>query len=124
MKLVPITGGAVPSLLNTFFNNLSPDAPVFIHILVLTDGSHAGYVATEDYGLAGGPHLFVHPEHRNRTSLTEVSNIFKELYIPMMKARGAKYLVTNCDQNDRGTTNFLEKVGFAIKKVVLAEYAL
>lgn len=109
---------------NYFKFECPPNIPVLIHEIVISSGAVVGYVATEDFNYVAAPHIFVYPEYRTREYLTEVTQIFKEIYCPTMKAEGKQWLVTNCDKEDKGTTNFLAKCGFALKNIMVAEYTL
>lgn len=114
----------IASLRRDYFKfEVPPNTSVLMHSLFVA-GATVGYVATEDYGAVGGPHIYVRPECRAREYLTEISRIFKELYVPAMKSAGKWALVTNCDQDDTSTQNFLSKIGFTIKPIVVAEYVL
>ena len=122
LELIPVGPEKAAEIREKHFN-IHPKIASYVHE-GRADGELLGYVLTEDLGLLQGPHIYVLPEHHNRESLTLVTEIFKGLYIPMMRDAGCIALATNCDQADAGTTNFLELVGFTIKKVVVAEMAL
>jgi len=122
LELIPLGTEQAAEIRDKHFD-IHPKVGSYVHE-GRSDGELLGYVLTEDLGLVQGPHIYVLPEHRNRKSLTLVTEIFKGLYIPMMRDAGCIALATNCDQADAGTTNFLELVGFDIKKVVVAEMAL
>ncbi len=125
MSLIELQGDEADHVRKTYFSiDLPPNVPVLIHEIILANGSSAGFVATEDMKFVGGPHIFIWPACRIKQIMVEINQMFKEVYIPIMRDRGMKYLLTNCAKDDRGTTNFMEKAGFTIKHVVVAEYAL
>lgn len=88
------------------------------------EGQTVGYVATEDYNTVGGPHIYIGEGFKNAAYMRKVNWIFKNVYCPLMKELGKRYLVTNCDDADTGTINFLKKAGFSTKNITVAEYIL
>lgn len=103
------------------------DCPSNIGVLMHSiniDGQLVGYVATEDYNTVGGPHIFIKEGYRNAAYMTKVGWLFKNVYCKLMKGLGKEFLVTTCDDSDRGTTNFLKKCGFSIEHHVVAQYKL
>jgi len=97
--------------------------PILFHIIDI-DGEEVGYVATEDFTVVAGPHLYVKPEYRTKEYIIKIDWIFRYVYKPLMKALGHQFLITNCDQDDHGTIRFLTKAGFEMKKVMVAEMKL
>lgn len=125
MSLREITGAAARAVTDTYFNIKDmPGISVLVHEIICADGISVGYVASEDMKTVVGPHIYIAPAYHTRERMTEVGALFKTAYIPLMKERGVIALCTNCSQSDRGTTNFLEKCGFTLKKLVVAEYVL
>jgi hypothetical protein len=122
LELIPLSVERAAEIREKHFN-IHPNINTYVHE-GRANGELLGYVCTEDFGLVQGPHIYVLPEHHNRESLTKVTHIFKGLYIPMMRDAGCISLATNCDQEDTGTTNFLQTVGFEIKHVTVAEMTL
>lgn len=125
MKLIKITEPAeILAIRQACF---SFEVPTNISVLlheIRIDGQTVGYVATEDYNTVGGPHLYVKEGFRCKPYLIKVGWIFKNVYCPLMKGLGKEFLVTNCDESDEGTLNFLKKCGFSLKRHVVAEYKL
>ena len=122
LELIPMPADKAAEVREKYFH-IHPKVNTYVHE-GRANGVLLGYVCTEDLGLVQGPHIYVFPEHHNRESLTAATEIFKGLYIPMLRDAGCIALSTNCDQADKGTTNFLQLVGFDIKHVVVAEMAL
>jgi len=88
------------------------------------DGMTVGYVATEDYNTVAAPHICVLEGYKNSAFLGRITWIFENVYCPLMRALGKEWLVTNCDDSDKGTINFLEKCGFDLKHLMVAQYKL
>lgn len=88
------------------------------------DGQTVGYIATEDYRTVGGVHMYVGEGFRNKSYLSRVEWICKNVYFPLMKELGKEFLISNCDETDAGTKRFLKACGFTIKKLVTAELKL
>jgi len=103
--------------------DVPPTIPILIHQIMI-DGQTVGYVATEDYDTAAGPHIFIAEGYKNPSYLKKVTWIFHNVYCPLMKELGKDILITNCDQCDFGTTNFLQKLGFQVKHLAIAEFKL
>jgi hypothetical protein len=122
MELIPLSPEQAAEIREKHFD-IHPKVNTYVHE-GRNNGETLGYVCTEDHGLVQAPHIYVLPEHHNRESLTIVTELFKGLYIPMMREAGCIALSTNCSQDDKGTTNFLTLVGFEIKKLTVAELAL
>jgi len=99
------------------------DTPLMMHSLEI-DNVVVGYVATEDFGNVGAPHIFVYKVFRTSDILEKVSWLFTNVYCPLMKALGKTLLATNCDRQDVGTINFLKKAGFDLQKIMVAQYIL
>lgn len=125
MRLEKVTDpGAIKKVLDEGF---SFDVPSNISVLlheIRIDGQTVGYVATEDYNTVGGPHIYVREGFKSKPYLTKIGWLFKNVYCPLMKSLGKEFLVTNCDESDSGTSNFLKKCGFSLKRSVVAEYKL
>lgn len=111
-------------ILVTHFTFETPsNTPILMHSIVVDD-ERVGFVATEDHGAVGGPHIFIFPAARTRKIMEKVGWLHVNVYCPLMKALGKEYLATNCDQDDLGTINFLKRAGFLIKKITIAELKL
>lgn len=125
MKLIQITdAGTLSTIRSTYFTFETPsNTPILMHSINV-DGERVGFVATEDYGKIGGPHIFISEQFRNKEYMVKVNWLFQNVYCPLMKALGKEFLLTDCDQEDRGTVNFLTKAGFDIKNITIAELKL
>lgn len=122
LELIPLSQKEAAEVREKHFT-IHPKIYSYVHE-IRAEGEMYGYVCTEDLGLVQGPHIYVLPEHHNRKSLTTITEIFKGLYIPMMREAGCICLATNCAQDDTGTSNFLKMAGFELKDITVAEMTL
>lgn len=125
MKLIQVRDSALIAtiLSDHFVFEVPSNIKVMLHEIRI-DGQTIGYIATEDYNTVGGSHLYVRDEFKNKSYLGKVEWIFKNVYFPLMKELGKEFLVSNCDECDKGTIKYMKVLGFSIKKLVTAEIKL
>jgi hypothetical protein len=124
MKLKQIRDEATKiQWLESFSFQSPPSIPVHIHEIYVQD-TCVGAVATEDYSLTGIPHIYIFEEYRTSEYLSQVQWLFENVYCPLFKELGMFCLSTNCSQDDKGTRNFLSRLGFSVKEICVAEIVL
>jgi hypothetical protein len=125
MRLIQIEGKyAKSAIIQSFFVFQSvPGTTILMH-LIDVDGHRIGWVATEQIGAVGGPHIFIKERYRTPEFLEKAEWLFRHVYCKLMKALDMTYLVTNCDQEDDGTIRFMQRCGFKLKPIMVAEYTL
>ena len=99
------------------------DSPRIYHGIVdAGTGVVMGYVCTQcnwEQHIAI-PHLYVRPAFKHRTVLEDIKKLFKQSYIPEVKAQGFTHLMTSCDADDHHTGQLLYDLGFSLQYVCCA----